>query len=56
MRARAIGYGEGTYSGGRYGGPMQNVIDTTMGEMYYVENVIAVSLAMLKDEMAKRGI
>ena len=56
MTARPLGWGEGGYGEGRYGGPPQVVVTTDDGDLRYVEQIIAASLAMLEAEMTRLKI
>ena len=47
VSARPIGYGEGQYGAGRYGGPPQLVVDINPGDFRYVESVVDAALAFL---------
>jgi hypothetical protein len=53
MNSRALGWGEGPYGEGRYGGPAQVVIDTDDGSLCYVESVVDSALAFLESEMSR---
>lgn len=53
--SRKIGYGEGPYGGGRYGGPQQVVVDIDPHKMAYLENTINNALAFLETEMTALG-
>jgi hypothetical protein len=56
VTARAFGYGEGGYGGGRSGGPPQVVVTTDNGELHYVETIVAAALKLLEAEMARLNI
>jgi hypothetical protein len=56
MSSRPIGWGEGPYGEGRYGGPPQVVIDTDDGNLRYVESLVDSALAFLESEMARLRI
>jgi hypothetical protein len=53
--ARPIGYGEGPYGLGRYGGVQQVVVDIAPGNFSYLESTIDSALAVLEAEMAALG-
>ena len=55
VAARSIGYGEGAYGMGRFGGPPQIVVDLGPGDFSYVESVIDAALAFLAAEMTVLG-
>jgi hypothetical protein len=56
ITSRAIGWGEGGFGEGRFGGIEQVVVDTAPGEFFYVEQIIESSLAFLETEMAALGV
>ncbi|MGA7791775.1 MAG: hypothetical protein WCA19_01970 [Candidatus Acidiferrales bacterium] len=56
MSSRAIGWGEGPYGEGRFGGPPQVVIDTDDGNLCYVESLVDSALGFLESEMARLRI
>lgn len=51
ITSRPIGYGEGGFGEGRYGGCTQVVVDIDTNEFRYLESVIDASLDFLKTEM-----
>jgi hypothetical protein len=53
--SRPIGWGEGPYGLGRYGGVQQVVVDIRPGDFAYLENTIDNALAFLEAEMASLG-
>jgi hypothetical protein len=55
VTSRPIGYGEGGFGAGRYGGPSQVVVDTASGAFSYVEAVVDDALEFLKEEMDLLG-
>lgn len=55
ITSRPIGWGEGGYGEGRFGGVEQVVVDTGPGAFSYVEEIIDSSLAFLEAEMASIG-
>jgi hypothetical protein len=54
--SRAVGFGEGGFGLGRFGGSPQVVIDDNSGHMHYVEHVVDEALEFLKGEMTRLGI
>lgn len=56
VTSRAIGYGEGPYGEGRYGGCQQVVVDVTPTEFRYVEAIVAGAVGFLKSEMTRLGL
>lgn len=54
--SRPIGYGEGIYGAGRYGGPVQVVVDLAPGDFQYVEFIVDGARAFLEGEMRGMGI
>jgi hypothetical protein len=56
VTARVIGFGEGGYGEGRYGGPPQVIVDLPGGGLAYVETIIAESLNFLEQQMKNVGI
>lgn len=56
IASRPIGWGEGGFGEGRFGGVEQVVVDTAPGEFFYVEQIIESSLAFLETEMAAIGV
>jgi hypothetical protein len=55
ITARPIGYGEGPYGAGRYGGVEQVVVDIASGDFAYLENVVDQALAFLEAELVALG-
>lgn len=55
VTTRSIAYGEGLFSGGRYGGPEQVVVEISAGEFRYLETVIDRALAFLEAETTRVG-
>ena len=53
MTTRSVGYGEGPYGHGRYGGPPQVVIDIDTTTMRYVGQIIDSALQFLEGELAR---
>lgn len=53
--SRTIGYGEGLYGLGRYGGVQQVVVDIAPGNFACLENTIDNALAFLEAEMNAFG-
>jgi hypothetical protein len=56
VTARSIGWGEGRFGEGRWGGPPQVVVTTDNGILRYVEQIVAASLTMLEAEMTRLKI
>jgi hypothetical protein len=56
ITARPIGFGEGSFGSGRYGGPEQIVVDISPHNFAYVEAVVDESLTFLEREMQRLGI
>ena len=56
MNTRAIGWGEGGYGKGRYGGPPQVVVDKNAGGFEYVEELVDSAVAFLEAEMTRLGV
>ena len=56
VNARPIGFGQGPYGGGRYGGPPQVVVDLNSGGFQYVESIVKASLNFLEAEMERVGL
>jgi hypothetical protein len=54
--ARGVGYGEGGYGLGRYGGPEQVVIDDNNGDMHYVEHIVDEAVTFLLTEMDRLAV
>ena len=52
---RPIGYGEGLYGLGRYGGVQQVVVDIAPGNFAYLEGTVDGALAVLEAEMVALG-
>lgn len=55
VSARPIGWGEGGYGAGRYGGPDQVVVDIAHGHFEYVEIIVDEGLSFLEREMQTLG-
>ena len=55
VTSRTIGWGEGGYGEGRYGGVQQVVVDIAPDKFSYVEAVVDEALAVLESEMAVLG-
>jgi hypothetical protein len=56
ISARAVGWGEGSYGHGRWGGPPQVVIDTERGTMRYVEQIVDSALQFHEGKMVRLNI
>jgi hypothetical protein len=56
ISTRAVGYGEGPYGHGGYGGPPQVVIDIDTSTMRYVGQIVDSALRLLEGEMARLNI
>jgi hypothetical protein len=56
IASRSIGWGEGDYDEGRFGGEEQVVVDIGPGKFFYVEKIIDSSLAFLEAEMTRIGV
>src|SRR5262249_49490308 len=56
VTARYLGWGEGRWDEGRWGGPHQVVATTDNGDLRYVEQIVAASLAILEAEMTRLKI
>jgi hypothetical protein len=56
MNARPIGWGEGGYGQGRFGGPPQVVVDRTVGGFSYVEEIVDSAVAFFEAEMVRLGL
>lgn len=54
--SRGVGFGEGGFGLGRYGGPEQVVIDDNNGAMHYVEHIADEAVAFLSQEMDRLGV
>ncbi len=48
ISTRAVGFGEGPYGHGRYGGPPQVVIDIDTNTMRYVGQIVDSALRLLE--------
>lgn len=55
VTSRAIGYGEGGYGEGRFGGVEQVVVDVSPGDFRYVESIVDDGLVFLEAEMTALG-
>ena len=53
MSTRSVGYGEGPYGHGRYGGPPQVVIDIGTAHMRYVGQIVDSALQFIEGELAR---
>jgi hypothetical protein len=56
ISTRAVGFGEGPFGHGRYGGPPQVVIDIDASTMRYVRQIVDSALAFLEGEMTRLNI
>jgi hypothetical protein len=56
INTRPVGYGEGPYGHGGYGGPPQVVVDIDTGTMRYVGQIVVSALKFLEGEMARLNI
>ena len=56
VTARSLGWGEARWDEGRWGGPPQVVVTTDNGDLRYVEQIVAASLAILEAEMTRLKI
>ena len=56
VTSRAIGYGEGGYGEGHFGGVEQVVVDVSAGDFSYLENIVDNGLAFLEAEMGSLGV
>jgi hypothetical protein len=54
--ARGVGYGEGGYGTGRYGGPIQAIVTTNAGELKYLEGAVDAARDFLEREMSAAGV
>jgi len=54
--SRSIGWGEGPYGEGRWGGPVQVVVKTKSGKLRYVEAIVQKSLSFLQLEMERLNV
>jgi hypothetical protein len=55
VTSRSIGYGEGDYGAGHYGGPEQVIVEIDAGGFAYVESVVDDGLVFLEAEMHRLG-
>jgi hypothetical protein len=53
VSSRAVGFGEGPWSHGKWGGPPQVVVDTDAGEMRYVSQLVRAGLTFLEGELSR---
>jgi hypothetical protein len=53
ISTRPVGYGEGPYGHGRYGGPPQVVIDIDTSTMRYVRQIVDSALQFLEGELTR---
>jgi hypothetical protein len=53
IKCRPVGYGEGPYGHGGYGGPQQVVIDIDTSTMRYVGQIVDSALEFLEGELAR---
>jgi hypothetical protein len=56
ITSKALGYGQGKYGAGRYGGVAQVVVDLDNGDLEYIETILRHSLSFLESEIARLGI
>ncbi len=56
VTSRQIGYGEGSYGAGRFGGVQQVVVDIDINNFFYVESIVDNALAFLETEMHDLGV
>ncbi|MGZ8285680.1 MAG: hypothetical protein ACXW27_04375 [Allosphingosinicella sp.] len=56
VASKPVGWGEGGFGQGRYGGPIQVVVDLGNGRLAYVEEVVDGALALLEQEILANGI
>jgi hypothetical protein len=56
ISARSVGFGEGPFGHGRFGGPQQVVIDISANEMRYVGQIVVAAFSILESEMARLSI
>ena len=54
--ARPLGFGEGGFGQGRFGGPPQVVVATDSGDLRYVEQIVIAALGLLEAEMTRLKI
>jgi hypothetical protein len=53
VTSRPVGFGEGGWGCGRWGGPPQVVVDIAAGELAYLEEVVDKALAFIEGEMQR---
>ena len=53
--SRPIGYGEGGFGAGRYGGPEQVIVDIPQNGIRYIEEIVDQAVAFLEAEMTDMG-
>lgn len=56
LASRTIGFGEGGFGEGRWGGVEQVVVDISGSDFRYVESVTDAALAFLESQMGSLGI
>ena len=56
ISTRDVGYGEGPYGDGRYGGPPQVVVDIDARTMRYVGQIVDSALSILEGEISRLRI
>lgn len=54
--SRGVGFGEGGFGLGRFGGPEQVVVDDNNGDMHYVEHLVDDVVEFLLAEMNRVGV
>lgn len=54
--ARPLGFGEGGFGQGRFGGPPQVVVAMDSGDLRYVEQIVIAALGLLEAEMTRLKI
>jgi len=53
---RPVGYGEGPFGHGRYGGPPQVVVDIDISTMRYLAQIVDSALSFLEGELSRMTI
>jgi hypothetical protein len=56
VAARGIGWGEGGFGEGRFGGPVQAIVTTNAGELKYIEEAVDGARDFLEREMNAAGV
>jgi hypothetical protein len=56
VSVRPIGFGEGKFGAGRFGGPPQVIVELESDDFEFIEEIIDAALGFLEAEMTRSGL